>query len=147
MRSLNQIIIGSLICTIFFITILIILTKAIIYDEIRHVLFLVPLVMIISFVSLFNFLSKKILVLSFLFYIFFFSFQNFKIFPYNYLWLNNFSNFLNVSNNFELDYWGASTRNVSDFFKNKKINKTNCIISNRNEGLKYFLKIIFMNAL
>ena len=95
--------------------------------------------MIISFVSLFNFLSKKILLLFFLFYIFFFSFQNFKIFPYNYLWLNNFSNFLNVSNNFELDYWGASTRNVSDFFKNKKINKTNCIISNRNEGLKYFL--------
>ena len=138
-KSFNQIVVGSLICTIIFIILLIIFTKAIIYDELRHVLFLVPLVMIISFVSLFNFLSKKILLLSFLFYIFFFSFQNFKIFPYNYLWLNNFSNFLNVSNNFELDYWGASTRNVSDFFKNKKINKTNCIISNRNEGLKYFL--------
>ena len=140
MRSLNQIIIGSLICTVFFIILLIILTKAIIYDEIRHVLFLVPLIMIVSFVSLFNFLSKKILFFSLLIYISFFSFQNLKLFPYNYLWLNNFSSFLNVSSNFELDYWGASTRNVSDFFKNEKINKTNCIISNRNEGLKYFLK-------
>ena len=138
-KPLNQTIIGSLICTILFILILIIFTKAIIYDEIRHVLFLVPLIMVISFVSLYHFLSKKILFASFFIYIFFFSFQNFKIFPYNYLWLNNFSSFLNVSSNFELDYWGASTRNVSDFFKNEKIDKTNCIISNRNEGLKYFL--------
>ena len=49
---------------------LIILTKAIIYDEIRHVLFLVPLIMIISFVSLFNFLSKNIIFIFFNLYIF-----------------------------------------------------------------------------
>ena len=73
-KPLDQIIIGSLICTFLFIILLIFFSNAIIYDEIRHVIFLVPLILIISFASLFNFFSKKILITSILFYIFFFSF-------------------------------------------------------------------------
>ena len=139
-KKINWKVVGSLITTILLILVLLILTKAILYDELRHVLFLVPLIMLVSITALFNYFSKKILFTSFLIYIFFFSFQNIKIFPYNYLWLNNVSTFLNVNQNFELDYWGASTRNVSNFFKKKNIDKKNCIISNRNEGLKYYLK-------
>jgi GTP-sensing pleiotropic transcriptional regulator CodY len=54
--------------------------------------------------------------------------------------LNNFSSFLNVSENFELDYWGASTKNVAKFLYKEKLDKNSCIISNRNEALGYFLK-------
>ena len=139
-KKINVLIIGSLISTILLILSLLILTKAIIYDELRHVLFLIPLILIISFTALSNFFSKKNLFTFFLIYIFFFSFQNIKIFPYNYLWLNNMSSFLKVSGNFELDYWGASTRNVASFFKNKHIDSKRCIISNRNDGLGYYLK-------
>ncbi len=145
-KKINRIITGTLITTISSILFLLIFTKAILYDELRHVLFLVPLIMIVSITALYNYFSKKILFASFLMYIIFFSLQNIKIFPYNYLWLNNASSFLNVSSNFELDYWGASTRNISNFFKSKDIDKKKCIISNRNEGLKYFLKNQFHNC-
>ena len=57
------------------------------------------------------------------------------------MWLNNFNIFINVEDNFELDYWGVATRNVANFLNNKTIIKKNsCIISNRNDGIGYFIK-------
>ena len=47
----------------------------------------------------------------------FFIFQNITMFPYNYIWINNFSHLTKVQNVFELDYWSVSTKNVSKFIK------------------------------
>ena len=43
-----------------------------------------------------------------------------------------------MSNNFELDYWGVSTKNIALFLNKEKNNKKACVISNRNNGIKYY---------
>ena len=100
------------------------------YDEIRQVMFLLPIIFIISLSSLYYY-SKKMFYLFIPTFIILFTLQNFKIYPYNYVWINNFSYITKVNNAFELDYWGASTRNISKFLS-KNINYDQCIISNRN---------------
>ena len=45
---------------------------------------------------------------------------------------------INVNKNFELDYWGVSTKNIANFLNNESTDETICIISNRNNGIKYF---------
>ena len=133
----NILIIGSLIITVLSIIIIFALLKVNLYDEIRQILFLVPLIFIISLSILFKFREKlSNYLVSIL--IIFFIFQNIKIFPYNYLWLNNFNLLINVSNNFELDYWGVSTKNIALFLNKEKNNKKACVISNRNNGIKYY---------
>ena len=69
---------------------------------------------------------------------FYFLFQNIKIFPYNYIWLNNFTHFTKINGVFELDYWGVSTKKISNFLNKENLDRKSCIISNRNEGLKVF---------
>ena len=135
----NLIIVGSLMLTISSIILILILLNVNLYDELRQVLFLIPLIFIISLISIFNF-KKKISIFLVSFFIIFFFIQNLKIFPYNYLWLNNLNIFLKVNDNFEKDYWGASTKNIASVLNNNVNNKDACIISNRNDGINYFIK-------
>ena len=44
-----------------------------------------------------------------------------------------------MNKNFELDYWGVSTKEVANFMDSLE-NKNECIISNRDNGIKFFLK-------
>jgi len=135
----NLIIVGSLMLTISSIILILILLNVNLYDELRQVLFLIPLIFIISLITIFNF-KKKISIFLVSFFIIFFFVQNLKIFPYNYLWLNNLNIFLKVNDNFEKDYWGASTKNIANVLNNNVNNKDACIISNRNDGINYFIK-------
>ena len=50
------------------------------------------------------------------------------MYPYQYSWLNPFSNFINVNNKFELDYWGVSGRNIAN-----KINKNELLQSQKGK--------------
>ena len=70
--------------TISSIILILILLNVNLYDELRQVLFLIPLIFIISLITIFNF-KKKISIFLVSFFIIFFSIQNLKIFPYNYL--------------------------------------------------------------
>ena len=45
---------------------------------------------------------------------------------------------INVNKNFELDYWGVSTKNIASFLNNESTDEKICIISNRNNGIKYY---------
>ena len=138
-KQQNILILGSLITSIFLITFLLILLNVNLYDELRQVLFLVPLIMIISLILIFNY-KKKLGTGIISLFILFFIYQNIKMFPYNYIWINNSNFFLNVTKNFELDYWGVSTRNIGNFFNKKKHIQDACIISNRNkDGIKFFV--------
>jgi len=107
--KVNILFIGSLLITIFLIILILILFEVNLYDELRQVLFLIPLLFITSLTSLF-FFSKKISIGIISCFIIFFVIQNIKIYPYNYVWLNNLSSFTYINKSFELDYWG-------DFFK------------------------------
>lgn len=133
----NAFIIGSLLATVLLIIFLLILFNVNLYDELRQVLFLMPLIFIIS-LSTFYYYSKKISFTLLIVFSIFFFFQNIKIFPYNYIWLNNLTHFTKINGVFELDYWGVSTKNISTFLDSENIRENNCIISNRNDGLKAF---------
>jgi len=134
----NVLILAPLICTILSIIFLLIFFNVNLYDELRQVIFLIPIIFIISLIIFYNY-SKKISLILTCFFIIFFIYQNIKIFPYNYLWLNNFNLFTQVNKNFEKDYWGVSTKKIADYFNEKNLSAKSCIISNRNDGIKYFL--------
>ena len=137
--SLNGIIITSILSSTLLIILLLILFNVNLYDEIRQVMFLIPLIFIISMASIFI-LPKKISYSFIGVFIIFFIFQNIKIYPYNYVWLNNLTHFTQVNNKFELDYWGVSSKEIANFFNIKNIKSNECIISNRNRGIKDFIQ-------
>ena len=110
-NNINKIFIYSLIITIFTILILFIFFNVAVYDEIRHVMFLVPLLFIVSLHNLYLFNKRMFSYLGSLIIIFFF-FENFTINPYQYTWMNSFSKFYNINKTFEVDYWGISNKNL-----------------------------------
>ena len=136
-QSLNSLVLISLICSIFAISLLLILLNVNLYDEIRQVMFLLPLIFIISLSMMFYF-SKLLFNVLVLLSLSFFLLQNITLFPYNYIWINNFSHITKVKDMFELDYWGVSTKTISNFFNQSDLDNNICIISNRNSGLKAF---------
>jgi len=110
-NNLNKIFIYSLLISISTILILFILFNVAVYDELRHVMFLIPLLLLVSLhniylfnKSLFSYLGSLVIV--------FFIYENFMINPYQYTWMNSFSKFYNISKTFEVDYWGISNKNL-----------------------------------
>ena len=138
-KNHELLIINSLGFSCLSIIILLILSEVNLYDEIRQIMFLIPPIFIIS-LSLIFFYSKKIFRYLTLFFIIFFVVQNIKIYPYNYVWINNFSHITKISGVFELDYWGVSSRNIASKISKMNLKNSECIISNRNNGLKPFLR-------
>tara|TARA_Y100000590_G_scaffold87833_1_gene98548 strand:- start:13481 stop:15076 length:1596 start_codon:yes stop_codon:yes gene_type:complete len=126
---LRQILFGSLLLTIISILFLLIFLNVNLYDELRHNLFLIPIILIVSYATIY-FFSKKVLLYASILSIFFFIAQNISMYPYQYTWFNLFSNFVDVNDNFELDYWGVSGRNVARKINNNEqilLNKDKCI--------------------
>ena len=122
----NTIILGSILLTIILIIFLLIFFEANLYDELRHILYLIPLILISSF-SIIYFFSKKVTLFLSLFTIIIFLIQNFNMYPYQYTWFNLFNNFIDVNKKFEIDYWGVSGRNIAE-----KINQNEYLISNKD---------------
>jgi len=123
----NQIILGSILLTIISIIFLFIFFNVNQYDELRHVLFLFSLILLASFSTIYFFSKKMILYISFI-SIFYFTIQNINMYPYQYTWFNLFGNFVDISKNFEVDYWGVSGKNIA-----KKINNNDQILSNMDK--------------
>ena len=103
----------SLLITPILILLLFIFNNVAVYDEIRHLMFIIPLVMLTSLINLYFFLKKKFFNLVCIIMIIFFSIENYSINPYQYTWLNSFSKFKDIQKNFEIDYWGISNKNLS----------------------------------
>ena len=129
--SVNQILLGSILTTIASIIFLLILFEANLYDELRHILYLIPLILIASF-SIVYFFSKRLVLFLSVISIMFFTLQNINMYPYQYTWFNLFGNIIDINKNFEIDYWGVSGRNIA-----KKIN-------NNGELLYYKDKCIYV---
>ncbi len=133
-ETFKIIVLSSLTYTVIILVVTLILFEVNLYDEIRQVMFLIPLIFIVS-LTLIHIFSKKFFNISISLVILFFIFQNIKIYPYNYIWINNFSHLTKVQNIFELDYWSASSKRMSDYIKKKNIYNEACIITNRNEEI------------
>ena len=128
-NKISNITFGTLLFSSFFILIFLILTKVHLYDELRQILFLIPLIFILGVVSLYIFSKKIFYFLSFI-TLFLFVIENVKIYPYQYVWFNTPSRVLNLSKNFELEYMGLSgkdlARNISKL--NKQESTKPCIL-------------------
>ena len=106
-------------CTLLSILFIFILKNVALYDEIRHVMFLIPLIFLLALYNIFLF-NKKFYYLLSSFVIIFFIFENISLKKYQYTWLNSFAKFTDIEKNFEIDYLGISNKNI----QNKIINYT-----------------------
>ena len=120
---------GTILFSSFFIPIILIFGKVHLYDEIRQILFIVPLIFIVGAVSFYYF-SKKIFYILTLFTLIIFLIENIKIYPYQYVWFNTPSRLLNLTKNFELDYWGLSGRDLAKNITmiNEKVSPKPCML-------------------
>ena len=129
-QEFSTIIFLNLSISVLVILFLLILFKVAIYDEIRHILFILPLILILSFYNFFIF-NKNIFYVFGLITFLFFVLDSFKIYPYQYTWLNSFAKIHNIQKNFEIDYWGVSNKNLQmkiiNFAEKSKINRNICI--------------------
>ena len=129
-NNLNKILTYSLIFTCIIILLLFILFDVAIYNEIRHVMFLIPLIFIVSLNNLYLW-SKKFYYFSCVLVIIFFVIENISVNPYQYTWMNSFSKFYKINKNFEVDYWGISNKglytSIVEHSSKNNFNKNNCV--------------------
>ncbi len=128
---------GTILIVSLLIPILFIILKTNLYDEIRHILFLIPFYFMIGIISLFIF-SKKIFYFLGVLTISLFTFENIKIHPYQYVWFNFPSRFIDLTNQFELEYQGLSGKVIA-----KRIteldNENTCILTSPIYSVEPFL--------
>tara|TARA_B100000886_G_scaffold234593_1_gene164065 strand:- start:207 stop:1802 length:1596 start_codon:yes stop_codon:yes gene_type:complete len=128
---------GCILITTFLIPLILILKKVHLYDEIRQVMFLVPFIFILGLVSIFI-ISKKFYIFATIIMIFFFVAENIKINPYQYVWFNLPSRLVDITNKFELEYQGISGREIAKYLS-KKTDHNLCILANPLHSVRPFL--------
>jgi hypothetical protein len=105
-----------------------VILHAILYHDLRQVLFLMPLFYLSGVFSLY-WLSRKFAIALLGISIFIFTADNFMAFPYQYIWFNMGARQLKVEKYFDTDYWNASGK--SSYGKLTKFTKgtpmANCI--------------------
>ena len=133
----NIVLFGSLLISIFLIPFILIFSATHLYDEIRQVMFLVPLIFIVAMISFYTF-SKFLFYTLAIFSICFFTIESVKINPYQYVWFNLPSRVIDLTQKFELEYQGISGREIAKKISNyEKANQ--CILVNPIHSVKPFL--------
>jgi hypothetical protein len=124
---------GTFVLTSLSILFIFIFKKVALYDEIRHIMFLIPFIFLVSFYNIFI-LNKKIFYYLSILLIFFFISENISMKKYQYTWLNSFAKFTNIEKNFEIDYLGISNKNIQKeilvYSKKNSIKGDICIYGN-----------------
>ena len=133
----NKIIFGSILVISLLIPLLLIVGNTNLYDEIRHLMFLMPFFFILGTTSIFI-LSKKLFYLIGVLTLSIFIYENIKINPYQYIWFNLPSRYLDLTNKFELDYQGLSGKELAKKITEIGSEKT-CILTSPIYSVKPFL--------
>ena len=124
---------GTLALTVLSLLFLFILRNVALYDEIRHIMFLIPAILIISLYNIYIF-NKKIFFYSATLVIIFFVAENISLKKYQYTWLNSFAKLTNIQKNFELEYMGVSNKNlqkqINDYSIKNNIPRDTCVYGN-----------------
>ena len=125
---------GTFVFTVLLVLFIFLLKDVALYDEIRHIMFLIPLIFLISFYNIFIF-NKNIFYSFSVLLLFFFISENIALKKYQYTWLNSFAKFTNIEKNFEVDYLGVSNKNMQkkilDYSKSNNIDKNTCVYGNK----------------
>lgn len=103
----------GLIFTIASILLFLVLIKAGLYNELRQILFIFPLIYIVGFCGLY-YASKKFLVFLLAITTLIFAVDNFAMYPYEYAYMNEAARQMEISNRYEKDYFSLSaSRNAA----------------------------------
>ena len=129
-----------LITPLLIIYLILVLKQAVLYDEIRQILFMAELVFIIGAIAIFL-ISTRVGFVAISFSLILFTIDNFKIFPHQLSWFNEVSRFGTINNKYVTDYWGnvlaplaKQVNEDPNFSKNIK-----CIYGSPNHLFKPFL--------
>lgn len=133
----NVVYFGTLLISILLIPFILIFLKTNLYDEIRQVMFLIPLIFIVSVVSLYSF-SKHLFYVLAIFSICLFSIESIRINPYQYVWFNFPSRVIDLTKKFELEYQGISGREIAKKITNYE-KADQCILVNPSHTVEPFL--------
>ncbi len=128
---------GTILVTSILIPLILIFRNITLYDELRHVMFLVPLFFIIGTISLFMFSKKFFYIIGFI-TVSIFVIENIKIHPYQYVWFNLPSRFIDLTSNFELEYQGISGKEIAKKISNMD-KEEKCILVSPLHSVKPFL--------
>jgi len=124
---------STLILSLISILFIFILKDVALYDEIRHIMFLIPFIFLIAFYNIYIFNKNFFYCLSVV-CLFFFISENIVLKKYQYTWLNSFAKFTNINKNFEVDYMGISNKNIQkkilNYSNKNNIKKDICIYGN-----------------
>lgn len=134
----NKIFFGTLLLSPLMIIFILIFREVPLYDELRQVLFLVPMLILLGLISIYYmFKNKSFYILSF--FIIFFTVENIRMYPYQYTWFNLPVRIVDLGKNFELDYWGISGKNIATKINELNIKKESCIIVSPRHSTEPFL--------
>lgn len=100
--------IASLLLTVSLILLALVIKKVSLYNELRQILFIFPLLWIVAIGSL-RFINRKFTLGLLLSSIVLFSWDNLKLFPYQYVYFNEIARQFPISTQFEKDYFGLSS--------------------------------------
>lgn len=128
---------GSILITSLFIPLILIVRNINLYDEIRHLMFLLPFLFILGTVSFYIF-SKKLFYILGVLTISIFIYENIKIYPYQYVWFNLPSRYMDLTNDFELEYQGLSGKEIAKTISSNTKNTT-CILTSPLYSVQPFL--------
>ena len=130
LNSLKLIYYLTILITPILIILIFIFKNVALYDEIRHIMFILPLIFLVSLLNIYEFNNRLFYILTISF-ISFFIIENFSIKPYQYTWLNSFAKFNNIDKSFEVDYWGISNKNLQkeiiNYTSQKSLNDKLCV--------------------
>jgi len=130
---------GTVLGTAILIPLLLIFKKVNLYDEIRHLMFLIPFFFIIGVVSL-HFFSKKLFYIIGVLTISIFVIENLKIHPYQYVWFNLPSRYIDLTSKFELEYQGISGKEIAEKISTLEGKKL-CVLASPLHTVQPFLNI------
>lgn len=103
------------------------LKKVILYNELRQILFIFPILLIIAITSL-CWVSRKVTIGLLLVSITFFSWDNIKLFPYQYVYFNEIARQFPIAQKYEKDYFGLSATHGARWLnQNIDVATSNCL--------------------
>lgn len=97
----------GLLGTVILIPLLMVAFRVTLYNELRQLMFLMPLYFLLGLVSLYCISARLARGLAFV-AVCVFVIDNFMAFPYQYVWFNEIARRFQVERYFETDYWGSS---------------------------------------
>ena len=106
----------TVICIILFL----LLNHVHLYNELRHLLFIFPLLFVFGVVGLY-YVGQRLAISLLIISIMIFSADNIKIFPYQYTYFNEIARQLNLEDKFEKDYFAISAQKTAEWLNARDI--------------------------